>query len=194
MSSQVKAARCVFLDRDGVINQGMNINRPEDFKLIPGVIDAIARLKQAGYLVILASNQGGLGEDLDGSIRWKNRPMTREQLTAVHAEMAKLLGDSAALDAVKFCPHSKSVPCQCKKPNPGMLVEASREFGIDLTQSYMVGDRATDVAAGNAAGVTAILVLSGPDGPDTQDKHQVPQGTLQFPSLVEAADWILSQP
>lgn len=194
MSAKKQAARCVFLDRDGVINQGMNINRPEDFKLIDGVVGAISRLKQAGYLVILASNQGGLGEDLDGSIRWKSRPMSREQLAAVHGEMAKLLGETAALDDIKFCPHSKSVPCQCKKPSPGMLVEAAAEFGIDLQQSFMVGDRATDVAAGNAAGVTAILVLSGPDGADTADKEQVPPGTHIFPSLVEAADWILGQP
>ena len=191
MARKKKQARCVFLDRDGVINLGGNINHAQDVVLVPGAAAAIAKLKKAGFLVIVASNQGGLGERLDGSIQWKGHPLTRENLAAIHAELLKQLGAEAAPDAIKFCPHSTSLNCECRKPKPGMLLEAAAEFGIDLAKSFMIGDRATDVEAGVAAGATGILVLSGMDG--DKDRNAVPTGTQIFPSLAEAADWILSQ-
>jgi D-glycero-D-manno-heptose 1,7-bisphosphate phosphatase len=182
--------RCVFLDRDGVINEGMNINVPEDFVLVAGVKEAITKLKKAGFLVIVVSNQGGLGEGHDGSIIWKNHPLTREALAAIHVKMVTELGPEAALDDINFCPHFTKLGCECRKPKPGMIKDAAAKFGIDLARSVMVGDRETDVQTGIAAGVTPLFVLSGPDS--EEQKQKVPAGTLIFPSLVEAADWILA--
>ncbi len=185
--------RCVFLDRDGVINVGINVTKASDFQLLDGAKDAIARLKKAGFKVIVATNQGGLGEKLDGSIHWPAHPLTREALAEIHARMLELLGDEAKPDAIKVCPHSKSIVCPCRKPLPGMLTEAAKEFKINLARSFMVGDRDTDVATGTAAGATGILVLTGPDGAESKDKKRVPAGTPIFASLKEAADWILTQ-
>ena len=185
--------RCVFLDRDGVINEGINVNTAADMRLLPGAKEAIARLKKAGFLVVIVTNQGGLGEALDGSIQWKGHPLTRENLTKIHAEMLRLLGDDAQPDLIKICPHATSLGCPCRKPKDGMLREAAAELGIDLTKSYMVGDRTSDVLAGTNAGATGILVLSGPDGANCKDKKEVAVGTPIHASLKEAADWILSQ-
>lgn len=189
-----KLLRCVYLDRDGVVTALLNINTPDQTVLIKGVREAIAKLRAAGFLVILITNQGGIGENLDGTVRWKNRPLTREMLALIHAFLQELLGDEARLDDIKFCPHSKAVQCKCRKPEPELILEAAREHGIDLAGSYMIGDRATDIEAGNNAGVTPILVLTGPDGAQTAEKDLVPPGTLILPSLVEAAEYILSQP
>ncbi len=186
--------RCVFVDRDGVVTSALNINVADETALVPGAREAIAMLRAAGFLVILVTNQGGLGENLDGSVRWKNRPLTREALAAIHARLAELLGEDARLDAVKVCPHSKSISCPCRKPSAGMILEAAAEWGIDLSGSFMIGDRATDVEAGNNAGVTSILVLTGPDGAQTKEKDIVGAGTLVLPSLLEAAKHILAQP
>jgi proline iminopeptidase len=187
------AQRCVFLDRDGVINVGINVTEASDFQLIPGAREAIVKLKQAGFKVVVATNQGGLGENLDGSIRWKAHPLSRKALGEIHARMLELLGEEAKPDAIKVCPHSKSVDCSCRKPAPGMLLAAAAELSIDLKRSFMVGDRDTDVATGIAAGATGILVMSGPDGDTAKDKNRVPSGTPIFASLKEAAAWILLQ-
>lgn len=184
--------RCVFLDRDGVITSGININVADETRLVPGAKEAIAKLKSAGFLVICVTNQGGIGENLDGSVRWKGRPLTREALAAIHVRLAELLGDCAKLDAIKFCPHSKSVVCPCRKPAAGMITEAAAEFDVDLAASFMVGDRASDIQAGVNAGTTNILVLTGPDGDQTTEKDGLPAGTKVVPSIVEAADYILS--
>lgn len=185
--------RCVYLDRDGVINVGINVSEANDFQLLPGVKEAIARLKKAGFRVEVASNQNGLGENLDGSIRWKAHPLSRKQLGEITARMEELLGEEAKLDAIRICPHSKSVTCTCRKPLPGMLIESAAVSNINLARSFMIGDRDTDVATGTAAGATGILVLTGPDGAETKDKDRVPAGTPIFASLTEAVDWILSQ-
>lgn len=181
--------RCVFLDRDGVINVGINVTTAADMKLIEGSAEAIALLKKAGFKVIIASNQNGLGEKLDGSIHWKAHPLTRENLALIHAEMLRQLGPDAQPDAIYFCPHSKSIACTCRKPLPGMLNTAASEHNIDLRRSFMVGDRDTDVGTGIAAGATGILVLSGPN----DDSAKVPAGTKVFANLKEAAAWILTQ-
>jgi len=185
--------RCVFLDRDGVINVGINVTSASDFTLLPGVKEAIVKLKKAGFKVVIATNQGGLGENIDGTIRWRAHPLSRKVLGEIHAKMLELLGSEAAPDAIKICPHSKSVECTCRKPLPGMLNEAAAELNIDLARSFMVGDRDTDVGTGIAAGATGILVLTGPEGDKCKDRNRVPEGTKIFPSLVEAADWIVSQ-
>ncbi|MBS1990103.1 MAG: HAD-IIIA family hydrolase [Cyanobacteria bacterium SZAS LIN-3] len=179
---------CVFLDRDGVINTGGLINSASDLKLIPGAARAIASLKKAGYLVGICTNQGGLSEDFDGNVVWKQRPLNREKLAEIHAELSRQLGAKAQPDFIKICPHAKKIVCTCRKPKGGMLTEAGKEFDVDMSRSFMVGDMATDVLAGIDAGVAPLFVLSGFE-PEQKDK--CPAGTLVFPSLKEAAAHII---
>jgi len=181
---------CVFLDRDGVINQGGLVNKPSEIKLIEGAAAAIASLKRAGYLVGVATNQGGLFEDLNGNVMSRKPPLTRQALGRIHAEMLRQLGPDARPDFIKICPHAKSVRCTCRKPKGGMLVSAAGEHNIDLSRSYMVGDMSTDIQAGLDAGVTPLFVLS---GFDPSEKDKCPADTLVFNSLREAAAHVLSQ-
>ncbi|MBX9671126.1 MAG: prolyl aminopeptidase [Candidatus Obscuribacterales bacterium] len=183
----------IFSDRDGVINEGINVGRARDVRLVKGAAGAFGKAKKRNKKVIWITNQGGLGEALDGSIHWKAHPLSRRQLKAVHSKMFKELGPDAVPDDVKVCPHSKSIDCPCRKPKPEMILQAAREHKINLKKSYMIGDSYTDVLAGIAAGCTAILVLSGPNGDKCKDKDLVPAGTPIFPSVVEAIDWILER-
>lgn len=185
-----KKRACVFLDRDGVLNTGGLINQPSELHLIPGAAQAVASLKRAGYKVGLASNQNGLSEDEAGNIVWKQRPLTREKLSAIHDELGSQLGADAQLDFIKFCPHAKKVTCACRKPRGGMLVEAAKEHNIDLSRSFMIGDMSTDILAGLDAGVTPLFVLS---GFEPAQKDKCPPGTLVFASIVEAAAYILKE-
>jgi D-glycero-D-manno-heptose 1,7-bisphosphate phosphatase len=178
----------VFLDRDGVINEGGQINRADQVQLVPRAAQAIERLKTAGYAVVVVTNQGGLGEGFKGERVWKKAALTRADLEAIHAEMLAQLGAGAAPDLIKVCPHATYLNCNCRKPKPGMLNSAARELGLDLKTSWMVGDRGTDLQAGLTAGAKPILVLTG-DGeknrPDWEGRADV------VPSIWEAAELIL---
>lgn len=181
--------RVVFLDRDGVINEGGRINKAAQLKVIKGIAQAIIALKKAGFVVVLTTNQGGLSEDLKGNVVWKQRPFTRQDLDDIHAEMHKQLGAGAELDLIMVCPHSVSIKCPCRKPLAGMHKAAAKKLKLELSlRSYMIGDKATDVRAGKNAGVTPILVLTG----TTDETDKCPKGTLVFPSLVEAAQYIIA--
>lgn len=147
----------VFLDRDGtVIREYGHFWQPQQIQLIPGAASAIGRLKAAGFLAVLATNQGGIARGL----------FTEAQFWVGQRHMEALLAEEGVkLDAVYFCPHHPTEgeppyagPCQCRKPKPGMLLQGARECGIDLARSYMVGDSAVDVGAGKAAGVRTVRV------------------------------------
>jgi D-glycero-D-manno-heptose 1,7-bisphosphate phosphatase len=182
----VRAA--VFLDRDGVINEGGQINRADQVHLVARAAAAIERLKAAGFAIVVVTNQGGLGEGFRGERVWKNAALTRADLDAIHAEMLAQLGPAAAPDLIKVCPHATYLKCNCRKPKPGMLRAAARELDLDLDASWMVGDRGTDLEAGLAAGARPVLVLTG-DGekarPDWDGRAPV------VPSIWEAAEAIL---
>lgn len=182
----------VFTDRDGVMNEGINVDGPANFRLLPGVKKAFAKLKAAGKKYGVITNQGGLGEDIDGNIAWPNHPLTREALAAIHAEMKNQLGPNAQPDVIKFCPHLTKAKCKCRKPLPAMILEAAAEMKVDPRKSYMIGDRVTDVECGINAGAVGIFVLTGHD--PEKERKLLPAGTLVFPSVVEAIDWILEQP
>ena len=173
----VKAA--VFLDRDGVINANVMRNgKPvaptqiEEFCFLPGVENAVCRLKDAGYIVIVCTNQPDVG--------------TGRTLRATVDAMHGLVRDRLKVDDIKACFHTDKDGCDCRKPKPGMLLTAAREHGIDLTASYMIGDRWRDTAAGRAAGCATIFIDHGyeQDGPNTPD-HVVA-------SLPEAVDVVLA--
>mgnify|MGYP000992429037 CR=1 FL=1 len=172
--------KAVFLDRDGVINRSevrggkpYAPTRVEDFELLPGSAEAMAALRAAGWLVIVVTNQPDLAtgqQDLAG-------------LEAMH----RSLRDGSLVDDIKVCPHLASHQCACRKPLPGMLVEAAREWDIDLGASIMVGDRWRDVDAGRAAGCRTIFVDHGyaerrPERPDA-----IVKSLLQAQQLI--AQW-----
>ena len=172
--------RAVFLDRDGVINRALVRNgKPyppasiEEFEILPGVAEVCAKLKQAGFLIVVATNQPDVGR---GTMRL-------ETVEAIHAHLCREL----PVDRVEVCYHpgQGASECDCRKPRPGMLLRAARELGIDLKRSFMVGDRWRDIDCGHAAGCTTILI----DYAYDEALRQPPDHRVK--SLREAADMIL---
>lgn len=156
--------KCVYLDRDGVINIDTDlIHRPEDFKLYPYAADCIKKLNKLGYLVVVVTNQSVIARGL----------CSIEELGNIHKKMETQLGEQGAfVEAIYFCPHHPhggfegevpeyKIPCECRKPSPGMLLAAKERFNIDLAQSFLVGDSPRDIEAGQNAGVTTIRVKTG---------------------------------
>jgi len=144
----------VFLDRDGVLNRSEVRDRKpyaprrlEDFRLLPNAARSVARLKQAGFRVIVVTNQPDIGNGLVG----------REVVEAMHERLQARV----PVDAVRMCPHSQTAGCDCRKPKPGLLLQAAIEFDIDLPRSFMVGDRASDISAANNAGCKSVFVNRG---------------------------------
>lgn len=161
--------KAVFLDRDGTINQYVGFLRDiDDFALLPGVAEAIKEINASGYLAIVVTNQPVIARG----------EVSLEELEAIHNKMETLLGQEGAyLDSVYYCPHHPhrgyagerpeyKIDCTCRKPKPGMLLQAAGDFNIDLGQSWMVGDGETDVKAGKAAGCKTALIGSGDYGQD----------------------------
>ena len=147
----------VFLDRDGTINIEKNyLYRIEDWEWIPGAEDAITQLNKAGFLVVVVSNQAGIARGL----------YTAQNVNDLHNHVsADLTRKCGKIDAYYFCPHhpehGENRACECRKPNPAMLLEAAMALNIDLDKSWMVGDKLIDLFAAKAAGVKAILVQTG---------------------------------
>ncbi len=158
MSIKSKAA---FIDRDGVINDERNyVHRIEDFVLLPGVIDGLILLQNEGYRLIMVTNQAGIARGYYGQA-------AMEQL---HAHLAAELAErGVTFHAIYFCPHHPqgsiaelAVECDCRKPAPGMLLQAARDFNLDLAASVLIGDKLSDVIAGKRAGVgRTVIVESG---------------------------------
>ncbi len=172
--------RAVFLDRDGVLNRSHVVDgnpRPpdsvEELELLPGVEEACRRLHDAGLLLIVVTNQPDVARGT-------------QTMAAVEA-LNRELGARLPLDEVRVCPHDDGDGCDCRKPAPGMLLDAAAEHGIDLAASVMVGDRWRDVEAGRRAGCATVFVDSGysersPEAPD-----------LTVRALGEAVPWILER-
>ena len=149
--------KAAFLDRDGVINrkrpEGEYVTRWDELKILPGVAEAIAMLRHAGYEVVVISNQRCVAKGL----------LTMDGLWALHERMSQELARAGGLlTAAYYCPHDLQPPCTCRKPLPGMLLQAAAEHGIDLASSWMIGDSDIDIQAGQAAGCrTARISVSG---------------------------------
>jgi len=173
----VHPAPAVFLDRDGTINVEKNyLHSMQDWEWIPGAQDAIKLLRDAGYLVVVVSNQAGIARGY----------YTSEDVVALHLYVQKeLLELGAGVDAYYWCPHHPDFGsgCNCRKPAPGMLLQAAQDLNIDLAASWMVGDKAIDVQAGLAAGVSSLLVQT---GYGVKDMQQVGADVPVFASLGEA--------
>lgn len=144
--------KAVFLDRDGVINDGSlyYTYRPADFRLNDGVLQGLKTLQDAGYILIIITNQGGVAKG----------EYTESDILTTHAYMQELLAAAGIqIHGIYYCPHHNDIsPCSCRKPAPGMLLSAIADFGIDSSQSYMIGDSARDIEAAKAAGVTGIKI------------------------------------
>ena len=172
--------RAVFLDRDGVINRAVvrdgiphPPSSPNELEILPGVAEAVARLKAAGFRLVVVTNQPDVAR---GAI-------SRETVESVHA----LLSERLPIDEFRVCLHDDEDHCTCRKPEPGMLLDAASEANLELSSCYMVGDRWRDIAAGKAAGCTTVFIDYG-----YMEKQQtVPDATAG--SLLEAAEWILAR-
>lgn len=164
--------RAVFLDRDGTLMEEVGYcSRPEDVRVFAGVPEALRRLREAGFLLVLVTNQSGIAR---GYFGWR-------EFEAVQAELTQQLG--LALDAVYACPDLEG---EDRKPGTGMVRRAERELGIDLGGSYFVGDKAADVLCGQAAGTRTVLVET---GYGRQQSNVTPD--FVAPDLAAAAEWIL---
>jgi D-glycero-D-manno-heptose 1,7-bisphosphate phosphatase len=146
--------RLVILDRDGVINHDSKafIKTPEEWRPIDGSLDAIAALSSAGFDVAVASNQSGIGRKL----------IDLPTLTAIHEKMQRMVREAGGdIGQIVFCPHHPEDGCECRKPQPGMLKDLSRRYGVPLTRVPVIGDSARDIEAAVAVGARPILVQTG---------------------------------
>lgn len=146
--------KLIILDRDGVINEDSDeyIKSPDEFIPIPGSLPAIARLKQNGYTVVVATNQAGIGRGL----------FDMGTLNAIHEKLHRELGRvGGSLDGIFFCPHHPEDGCECRKPKPGLLIEIARRFEVDLSGVPVVGDSLRDIEAARDVGARPVLVRTG---------------------------------
>jgi len=144
----------VILDRDGVINHLLDddVTTVDGWDPIPGSIEAINRLKKAGYLVTIASNHSGIASG----------HYNEEELQEMHAKMQRLLAArGASVDGIFYCPHGPQANCICRKPKPGLLFQIAKEFAIDLSQTPLVGDNISDIQAAKMANAKPVLVRTG---------------------------------
>ncbi len=172
----------VFLDRDGTVNVDYGfVSKPEDVKLLPGVCEAIRCLNQERIPAFIISNQSGVGRGLFGL----------EAVAAVNREVERqLAGEGAAVKAFYFCPHAPEEGCDCRKPKLGMLTKAVRDWGTDLSCSYVVGDKPSDAEMGRNAGGKGIIVLTGQSQREEVASWAV-QPDFVARDLLVAVEWIL---
>ncbi len=176
--------KLIILDRDGVINfdSDQYIKSPDEWRPIPGSLAAIARLNQAGYRVVVASNQSGVGRGL----------FDMSTLNAIHAKMHKLVGQAGGrIEAVFFCPHGADAGCDCRKPKPGLFEEIGLRYHTDLNGVPTIGDSLRDLQAGVAVGCQPYLVRTG-KGLRTLAKGGLPEGTQVFDNLAVAVEAVLA--
>jgi D-glycero-D-manno-heptose 1,7-bisphosphate phosphatase len=171
--------KLVILDRDGTINHDSDqyIKSPAEWKPIKGSLEAIARLTQAGWHVVVATNQSGIGRGL----------FDMATLNAIHDSMHRAVHQAGGrIDAVFFCPHADASNCECRKPKPGMLLEIAKRMNVGLEGVPMVGDSLRDLQAASAAGAKPVLVLTG-KGKKTRDAGGLPAGTVVVADLAAFA-------
>lgn len=183
-SSSLRPA--VFLDRDGVIieNRADHVKSIPEVRFIPGALEALARLAQRDCLIVIVTNQAAIGRGL----------LTRQMADEINRYIRQhITAAGGRIDALYLCPHLPEEDCTCRKPAPGMLLEATRDLGIDLRASVMIGDALTDVQAARAVEAQPILVLTGRGAAQAQELSRVGlRPTPIFPSLVEAVDQIFT--
>ena len=172
--------KTVFLDRDGTLNVEKNyLYKASDWQWIDGAKEAIAALKKAEYSVVVISNQAGIARGF----------YTAADVEKLHAFVQQeLAAIGTSIDAFYICPHHVDIsgPCDCRKPAPGLFIKAAAELGLDLSRSWMIGDKLIDIEAGNAAGVTSLMVRTGYGAAQEKDTT-----APAFDSIGQAASFIL---
>jgi D-glycero-D-manno-heptose 1,7-bisphosphate phosphatase len=179
-----RQVRLIVLDRDGVINHDSDqfIKSPDEWRPVPGSLEAIARLNHAGYRVVVATNQSGIGRGL----------FDMAMLNSIHEKMYKALAHAGArVDAIFFCPHTADATCECRKPRAGMLIEIGKRFNTELTGVPCVGDSLRDLQAAEVVGAQPMLVLTG-KGEKTLRDGNFPKNTVIFPDLTFAVSALLA--
>jgi D-glycero-D-manno-heptose 1,7-bisphosphate phosphatase len=193
--------KAVFLDRDGTIARDVHYcRRPEDLEILPTVPEAVRLLNETGFKVVVITNQSGLARGF----------FDEATLSLIHDKMKHELSvQGARIDAVYYCPHHPDVHCACRKPGTALFEQAAREMAIDLNQSFVIGDTAMDIGAGQAVGAHTILVTTGSQPPPVIASHPdeigrrgnldgmkqpmidslVPDFTA--PDMLTAAGWVL---
>ncbi len=173
-------SKAVFVDRDGVLNRPLLRNgkllppaSADELELLPGVAEACAALRAAGFLLIVVTNQPDVARGTQN----------RQTVAAIHA----VIREKVPLDDIRVCYHDDDDGCECRKPKPGLLLQAAKDWDIDIRCSFLVGDRWKDIAAARNAGCRAVQVENGQ--PEKEDAWASPD--LRVRSLKEAADWIL---
>jgi D-glycero-D-manno-heptose 1,7-bisphosphate phosphatase len=185
--------RAVFLDRDGtLIEESGYLDRLDRLVFFPYSVDAVRLLNRAGFVVVVVTNQAGIA-----------RGIVRERFVAeAHRAISERLGAGGArVDAYYYCPHHRTgevteyvKECDCRKPRPGMFLRAADELGLDLTRSFVVGDRWHDVAAARAVGSRGILVRSGLGRGEEAAPQPGLRADIVVDTLIDATAWILDQP
>lgn len=177
--------KLVILDRDGVINYDSEqfIKSPDEWKPIPGSLEAIARFTQASYRVVVATNQSGVGRGL----------FDMATLNAINRKMYDAVFHAGGrIDALFFCPHAADSNCHCRKPRTGMFVEISQRFNMSLEDVPSIGDSLRDIQASAAVGAQPVLVLTG-KGEKTRATGELPHHTLIYADLLSAAKHLLAK-
>ena len=175
--------KLIILDRDGVINQDSDsfVKNPDEWIALPGSLHAIARLTQAGWRVVVATNQSGLARGL----------FEMDTLTAIHTKMRReLAAAGGSIDAVFMCPHGPDDNCSCRKPKPGMFEQIGHRYDVDLAGVPAVGDSLRDLQASSSVGCSPWLVLSG-NGKKTLAKGGLPDNTRVCDDLSAVVDALL---
>ena len=177
--------KLVILGRDGILNEYRDdhVKSPQEWVTVPGAMEAVSRLNHAGWHTVVATNQAGIGSGM----------IDMASINAVHAEMhRRLMAQGARVDAVFFCPHTADAKCECRKPQPAMLLEAARRFGADLATVPCIGDSLRDLEAAEAAGGQPMLVLTG-KGEKTLREGGFPASTAICPDRSFAASALLAR-
>ena len=181
---KTRHVKLIVLDRDGTINHDSEqfIKSPDEWRPIPGSLEAIARLNHAGYRVVVATNQSGIGRGL----------FDMGTLNAIHDKMHRSLAQvGGRVDAVFYCPHSADATCDCRKPKPGLLKEVGRRFNVDMAGVPVIGDGLRDLQAAENVGGQPMLVLTG-KGEKTLRDGSFPKNTVIFPDLAFAVSALLA--
>jgi rfaE bifunctional protein nucleotidyltransferase chain/domain len=182
--------KVAFLDRDGVINlDRAYVHKWDDFEFVPGAVDAMRRLREAGYVLVVVTNQSGLARGMYSEAEY-------QALTA--AMCAALTQAGADVEAVYHCPHHPkgqvaelAVECDCRKPAPGMILRAAQELGVSLADSFLVGDKPSDIEAARAAGVGRAYIVQS-DNSESSGEHA--QADASFKDLADCVTHLLSGP
>jgi D-glycero-D-manno-heptose 1,7-bisphosphate phosphatase len=178
--------RAVFLDRDGTLIVDKHyLHKPEEVEIFPGAAEALCRLEDAGFLLFLVTNQSGVGRGY----------FTMDDVTRVHAHLeAELASEDVTFTGIYVAPEAPDQPSHGRKPSPGFLFDAREEFEVDLSASYMIGDKRIDLEAGWNAGVAASLLVRTGYGAETERREAATLGkAIVVDGLKEAADWILDR-